>query len=213
MILKKKLFLNILRQLPLWTIIIGLIGIIEFYFLNKITILLICVFSIGFVFILLNKIKTLKTEISKLDNTLFNKENYFNHIYSILPQIILKIRTDGSWEEVNTNWVDLSGLNINDSLNFGWCKTIHPEDLDNLLSEIAIAEFRRVGFSKEVRIRTPDDSLKIINFSLFPTLNSMGEVDNFIGMIEDQSSNKRNKAMDTASQNIDLLLKEKKNDN
>ena len=45
-----------------------------------------------------------------------------------IPQLVFRSLSDGSRIWVSPQWIDFTGLNLDQSLGYGWMDAIHPDD-------------------------------------------------------------------------------------
>jgi len=91
------------------------------------------------------------TERKKSEEALRESQQLFQAISQVSPVGIFRARPDGYTTYVNPEWLELSGLNMQEALGFGWLKAVHPDDRAQIdggwrhdveLKESSIAEYR-----------------------------------------------------------------------
>ena len=68
------------------------------------------------------------TERKRAEDHLRESENEFRLLAESMPQIVWITRTDGWNIYFNQQWVDYTGLTLEDSYGHGWNKPFHPDD-------------------------------------------------------------------------------------
>ena len=69
------------------------------------------------------------------ENTLRESEERFRALSENVPAIVWAWNPDGELTYVNSAWTDCTGQSMEDSLGFGWSKTIHPDDKVRALTQ------------------------------------------------------------------------------
>ena len=69
--------------------------------------------------------------IEKQDRTI-EKIQEFKFLADSIPQIVWTSNPDGSPSYYNKEWINLTGLTLEDTLETGWGTILHPEDLENV---------------------------------------------------------------------------------
>ena len=68
------------------------------------------------------------THRKNIEEALRESQQLFQTLSQVSPVGIFRTRLDGYTTYVNPEWLQLSGLTIEESLGFGWLKAVHPED-------------------------------------------------------------------------------------
>jgi PAS domain S-box-containing protein len=91
------------------------------------------------------------TERKKSEEALKESQKLFQTLSMVSPVGIFRTRIDGYTTYVNPEWLELSGLNNDEALGFGWLKAVHPDDRkllderwhsDITLKQSSVAEYR-----------------------------------------------------------------------
>ncbi len=150
--------------------------------------------------------KEAESESQEIRHSLEKSEMHFQNMLNSMPLGIFKTKPDGSWVFVNEEWSNLSGQDFVAAHENGWKNAIEPADLENLNRELEIAQFRRMGFSLDVRLATTSHILTWVNFTVKPLTSNEGTFEGFIGTLENRTEKKRIEALLKTSQKIDRFL-------
>jgi PAS domain S-box-containing protein len=103
---------------------------------------------LGFVKILRDR-----TERHEADARLAENEARFRLLATNIPQLVFRTRSNGSRSWGSPQWCAFTGLNLDQSLEFGWLDAVHPDDREETLAGWREAE-RTGAFYAEHRIRS-----------------------------------------------------------
>ncbi|MDB5700274.1 MAG: sensor histidine kinase protein [Sphingomonadales bacterium] len=102
------------------------------------------------------KIARDRTEQHRADEQLQQSEERFRVLATSIPQLVFRTMPDGDRTWGSPQWIDFTGLSLDDSLRFGWLDAVHPEDRD--LTQAAWKEARETReYYVEHRIRRQAD--------------------------------------------------------
>ena len=73
-----------------------------------------------------------------MEEALRESQQLFQTLSQVSPVGIFRTRLDGYTTYVNPEWLQLSGLTIEESLGFGWLKAVHPDDRSTTGFKMAI---------------------------------------------------------------------------
>src|SRR5438067_2472594 len=97
---------------------------------------------------------------------------------------------DGRCTFVNPAFQRILGLSADDALGFGWCRVVHPEDLDTLTamqSEPPPADGAR---AVELRVIRNDGSRRNVSARTVPLRGDDGVITGYLGTLEDVTDRK-----------------------
>jgi PAS domain S-box-containing protein len=87
-----------------------------------------------------------------VQTTLQQSEAKFRSLGDSSPDGIFLADTAGQWIYCNSQWLQMSGLGVDDSLGIGWTRAIHEEDKTRVLEEWSRCLFDRREFCQEFRL-------------------------------------------------------------
>jgi len=103
--------------------------------------------SVGFV-----KITRDRTEQHAANQSLRANEERFRLLATSIPQLVFRTLPDGTRTWGSPQWIDFTGLGLEESLGFGWLDAIHPEDRE--ITRLAWTGAREIGeYYVEHRVR------------------------------------------------------------
>ncbi len=80
----------------------------------------------------------------------------FRSLAAVMPQIVWATRPDGSNIYFNQQWIDYTGLTLEESLGHGWIKPFHPEDRQRAWDAWQHATATIGKYGLECRLRRAD---------------------------------------------------------
>lgn len=102
------------------------------------------------------KIARDRTELFQATERLRENEERFRILATSIPQLVFRTRPDGARTWGSPQWIEFTGLSLDDSLAAGWMDAVHPDDL--LLTVEGWEKARETGeYHVEHRIRRAAD--------------------------------------------------------
>lgn len=102
-----------------------------------------------------------------------------------LPQIVWVTRPDGWHTYFNQNWMDFTGLTLEESLGHGWNPPFHPEDRDRAARRWAEATSTGERYEIEYRLRRHDGVYHWMLGRALPLRDEDGEIVSWFGTCTD----------------------------
>jgi len=121
------------------------------------------------------------TERKKLEMALAANEKEFSLLAEAMPQIVWITRSDGWNIYFNRQWVDYTGLSIEDSHGHGWNKPFHPEDKLIAWNAWQNAVKNKATYSLECRLRRADGEYRWWLIRGVPVEDKFGIVKKWFG--------------------------------
>ncbi|MBI9038332.1 MAG: PAS domain S-box protein [Bacteroidales bacterium] len=132
------------------------------------------------------------TEKKKAEENLLNEkeklklsEKEFKLLAESMPQIVWITRADGLNIYFNQQWVDYTGLTLEESYGEGWNKPFHPNDQQNAWLAWQNAVRNNDTYSIESRLRRKDGIYRWWLIRGVPVLNKKGEIIKWFGTCTD----------------------------
>jgi PAS domain S-box-containing protein len=97
--------------------------------------------------------------IKLAEAALRNSESQFRQIADSLPQIVWTAAPDGNLDYYNRRWYDYTGMNFEQTRNWGWEQVLHPDDLPNCVDRWTRAFTNCEPYEVEYRFRRAADSV------------------------------------------------------
>lgn len=101
------------------------------------------------------------------------------------PVGILQLAADGSCIYVNDMWVELSGLNVDSSLGFGWIDALHLDDATETLAGMREELIGNRTCLRDVRLRSPRGEITWVRLGMTAMLIEVDRVAGSLLVITD----------------------------
>ncbi|HTG45414.1 MAG TPA: PAS domain S-box protein, partial [Verrucomicrobiae bacterium] len=125
------------------------------------------------------------TEWRQATDALRASEEEFRTLSEAMPQIIWVTRPDGSTGYLNQQWLDYSGLTLEESVGRGWLQSFHPDDQQPTIEAWLKAAAAAAIFTIEARIRRADGVYRWWLCRSVPLKDATGRVLKWIGTSTD----------------------------
>jgi len=125
------------------------------------------------------------TERKQMETALANREKEFRLLAEAMPQIVWITKADGSNTYFNKQWVEYTGLTLEESIDDGWNKPFHPDDRQRAWDVWHNAVKNEVTYSLECRLRRSDGEYFWWLIRGVPVINDEGKIDKWFGTCTD----------------------------
>jgi len=125
------------------------------------------------------------TEQKRAEEALQRSEREFRELAESMPQIVWATRADGRNIYFNQQWVDYTGLTLEESSGDGWITPFHPDDRQRAWDAWKRATQDRETYSLECRLRRADGAYRWWLIRGVPLLNANGEINKWFGTCTD----------------------------
>jgi PAS domain S-box-containing protein len=154
------------------------------------------------------------TERKRIEEALIASEKEFRLLTEAMPQIVWITRADGWNIYFNQQWVDYTGLTLEESYGHGWSIPFHPDDQRRAWDAWQYAVTNNGTYSIECRLRRKDGIYHWWLIRGIPISNESGKILKWFGTCTDIDELKRteeelmkNEAlMRTAVENLPLIF-------
>jgi PAS domain S-box-containing protein len=154
------------------------------------------------------------TENKRAEEALQTSEREFRELAESMPQIVWATGADGRNIYFNQQWVDYTGLTLEESSGEGWITPFHPDDRQRAWDAWERAVHHRDTYSLECRLRRADGAYQWWLIRGVPLLSANGEIRKWFGTCTDIEQIKRieqelkdaNTFLDAIIENIPLML-------
>src|SRR5262245_1153098 len=141
-------------------------------------------------------------------------ESEFRELAESMPQIVWAASAEGGNIYFNQQWVDYTGLTLEESRGEGWIKPFHPDDRERAWNAWQHAVRHRDTYSLEGRLRRADGVYQWWLIRGVPLLRPNGEIRKWFGTCTDieqikcieQELKDANASLDAIIENIPLML-------
>ncbi|MDX2255444.1 MAG: PAS domain-containing protein [Pseudanabaenaceae cyanobacterium bins.39] len=125
------------------------------------------------------------TASKSTEANLLASETRFEAIANLVPDLLWESEPNGFTTWCNQRWLDYTGLNLEQSLGFGWKEVIHPEDrIDSILRHQEVVKAGQT-LRYEYRIRRHDGKYRWFSCKISFSQDSEGEVIKLYGVVTD----------------------------
>ena len=107
-----------------------------------------------------------------------------NALVRLAPVGIVELDAAGGLLTANDQWLELSGLRLDQSLGSGWAAAIHPDDVERVIAEWAAHVADGTAYQTSVRFRTPRGCINWVQVHTSPT-HVDGAVVGHVGAVTD----------------------------
>lgn len=129
-------------------------------------------------------------EERRVERALLQYEQRFRELADSLPIIIWLTDAKGNNIYTNRHWLEFSGLELNESMGFGWLNVVHPQDVDMTSKAFRDAFEDHRPFTINYRLRDKyGDYYWHMGFGI-PRLDEAGNTIGFIGAAFDMHERK-----------------------
>ena len=135
------------------------------------------------------------TARSKMERLLRDSEERFRTLANHAPVGIFRSAPDGDAIFVNDRWCEMAGMSAAEAAGKGWMKTLHPDDLERVREEWALAVAERRSSDSEFRFLHPDGTVRWIQGSALPLKDDDGNSTGYIGSCADITGRKRSEQL------------------
>ncbi len=125
------------------------------------------------------------TERKKAEEALHESEEQFHALAEAMPQIVWITRADGWNIYFNHQWVEYTGLTLEESYGHGWNKPFHPDDQKRAWDAWQNAVHNNGSYSLECRLRDADGFYRWWLVRGVPFFNESGAIDKWFGTCTD----------------------------
>lgn len=131
------------------------------------------------------KYEQTKKEKQEVETAVKISESRYKTLTKISPVGIFLTDADGKTIFVNPKWSEITGLELEEALGFGWHKALHPDERPNLLKNWSDASQVKIASYEEYRFVQPNGDQKWVIGQAVPDYNPSGEIVGYVGTITD----------------------------
>ncbi|MFC6997120.1 PAS domain-containing protein [Rufibacter roseus] len=103
-------------------------------------------------------------------------EEKFKFLTDAVPQLIHTAEANGACTYVNRRWLDYTGLTLNEFLDNGWHKVVHPDDIHSVVERQKEAIYEHEEFQAELRFKNKDGNYRWHLVRSMPMKDENGQV-------------------------------------
>lgn len=124
-------------------------------------------------------------DMKRAEEALQKSEEEFRTLSESMPQIVWVTDNDGSNIYINQQWVEYTGLSLEESSGTGWLVSLHPEEQEKMRIGWADAKKKREIYSSECRIRRFDGIYRWWLVRGVPFIDKTGRIGKWYGTFTD----------------------------
>lgn len=125
-------------------------------------------------------------ELAGANATLRQSEENFRFLANIMPQIVWTSKPDGNLDYYNSRWYEYTGLNLEQTRDWGWKLAVHPDDLPTFVERWTRSFTTGYHYEAEYRFRRASDGTYRWHLGrAFPQRNSEGVIVRWVGSCTD----------------------------
>ena len=147
----------------------------------------------------------LEQRVIERTEQLANSEKEFRSLAEAMPQIVWITRADGWNIYFNQQWVNYTGLTLEESYGHGWNKPFHPDDQQRAWDAWQNAVTNNGTYSLECRLRAADGTYRWWLVRGVPVANEKGETTKWFGTCTDIEEFKSVEAQLRQAQKLEAL--------
>ncbi len=111
------------------------------------------------------------------NQALKDSEQRWKFLTEVMPQLIWIDRgSDGSCIYLSRQWQEFTGCAIEELIDFGWLKVLHPEDRDRTAEAWALCVAGKADYDMEYRIRRHDGVYRWFKVRGVPVIDELGTI-------------------------------------
>jgi two-component system sensor histidine kinase/response regulator len=132
--------------------------------------------------------KSLNTHTAEL----VQSAHRYRFLADAMPQIVWTAKPDGNIDYYNKRWFDYTGMTFDQTKDWGWKATLHPDDLQNCIERWKKAFTTACEFEVEFRLRHTSGGVYRWHIGrAFPWRNQTGQIIQWVGTCTDIDDQKR----------------------
>jgi two-component system, sensor histidine kinase and response regulator len=132
--------------------------------------------------------KSLNTRTAELEQS----AHRYRFLADAMPQIVWTSKPDGNLDYYNKRWFDYTGLELEQTKDWGWKPVLHPDDVQNCVDRWTEAYTTGGNYEVEYRFKRASDGVYRWHIGrAFPLRNQSGEIIQWVGTCTDIDDQKR----------------------
>ena len=131
-------------------------------------------------------------ESRRMARKLIERESQFHTWCAVTSLGIFSTDIHGAFKYSNMQLLELLGRSADESLGRNWMEAVHPEDWEQVAATWSRAFNDKVEAALEFRVVHKDGRVLILAGILRPVFTDDGQLVSFVGMVEDNTEQKRN---------------------
>jgi PAS domain S-box-containing protein len=129
-------------------------------------------------------------------------------VMDAIPGFIWTALPDGQGEFCNRNWLEYTGMSLNEVKGWGWTAAIHSEDMNELRQRWESALKQGTSLEAQARLRRADGSYRWFSIQASPHHLASGEISRWYGISTDIEGLKRAEETQKRTSYLDELVEQ-----
>ncbi len=138
-----------------------------------------------------HELELARVEAERALDALHLSRERFRTLVEAVPQLVWSCRPDGSCDYLSRQWVEYTGLPLEDQLGHDWTLAIHPEDRDTTYRSWIEAAATGAHYDVEYRLRRHDGQHRWFHARGVPVVEGDGPITAWFGTSTDIDDRKR----------------------
>ncbi|MEY3304495.1 MAG: hypothetical protein RLZZ139_2868 [Cyanobacteriota bacterium] len=138
---------------------------------------------------------SLEKQIQERTQQIRQSEERYRILSEVVAVGLFRFDAEGQCVYVNNRWCEMTGRPASVAMGMGWVETIHPEDIDQLLSDWKKAYESDGHYQGEARYLRPDGSIIWFYGEVLPEFDNNGKIISYVGSLTDISDRKKNEEL------------------
>lgn len=131
------------------------------------------------------------TQRETAQRALKESEDNYRYTMELSPQVPWMADAEGKILDANAKWEGLTGQPIRQALGFGWCKSVHPEDLPGVLEAWRSSLASGSPVDSEFRVGRGNGTWRWVRSRAAARRNKEGKTLRWYGTLEDIDEHRR----------------------
>ncbi|MEN6503996.1 MAG: PAS domain-containing protein, partial [Planctomycetaceae bacterium] len=134
------------------------------------------------------------TERIEAEEELRRSELFYRQTLESIPGMVFTTRADGYCDYQSQQWVDYTGVPMDEHMGSGWSKLLHPDDQPRALQAWNDAVAERAPYDLEYRVRRHDGQYEWFHVRARPIRDLSGRVVRWFGVVTNVEQFRRSQA-------------------
>lgn len=130
------------------------------------------------------------TQEKNIRQSILESIERFRYLAESIPHLVWTAKPEGMFDYYNQNWVDYTGLSIDDSKETGWMAALHPDDLRKCIKSWEESIENTQGYEIECRLRRKDGRYRWYLNRAIPLKDAEGNIIKWFGTFTDINDQK-----------------------
>ena len=125
------------------------------------------------------------SERKRTQQALLESEDHLRYMVDLNKAALWSMDSEGNVLDVNTGWLELTGLSREKTRSLGWLEEVHPDDVEPTMKALLDAMRTGTVIDIEYRIKTIDRGWRWMRSEGAPRIGSAGQIVRWYGSLED----------------------------